>query len=353
MTNPRVAFPGMKIRLKEVAARAGVAVNTASTILNRRPNSWASKETEARVFKAAEDLGYRPNRAALGLRSGKFHTVALLIPDLHNPFYTAFADLLEVEVEKHGYDLLIESWRTDLDRERHCLSDIIDRQVDGVAAMLSDAEAHRDFLGSLASRGQPFVALTASGDRALPVDTVISDFTQGLNEAVEALFELGHRRFAFLSALAKGQDDGHRQELFRELLRQKGIAGEQIDFARCNHTLSGAHEAAQQLLRRPGTARPTGLIAMNDLSAIGAMRAAAEEGLAIPADLSVVGVDDIPLSRYLPVSLSTIAQPTEEMARKTAALLIGRIDDRVKADLEQAVFPTTFIRRESIGPAPR
>lgn len=134
MTNPRVAFPGMKIRLKEVAARAGVAVNTASTILNRRPNSWASKETEARVFKAAEDLGYRPNRAALGLRSGKFHTVALLIPDLHNPFYTAFADLLEVEVEKHGYDLLIESWRTDLDRERHCLSDIIDRQVDGVAA---------------------------------------------------------------------------------------------------------------------------------------------------------------------------------------------------------------------------
>ncbi len=353
MSKDRAPFPAMKIRLKDVAARAGVAVNTASTILNRRPNSWASKATEARVFKAAEELGYRPNRAALGLRSGKFNTVALLIPDLHNPFYTAFADLLEVEVEKLGYDVLIESWRTDLERERRCLSDIIDRQVDGVAAILSDAEAHRPFLSELARRGQPFVALTASAGRALPVDSVISDFTHGLSEAVGALFELGHRHFAFLSALAKGQDDGHRPELFRRLLKAKGITGDRVEFARCNHTLAGAHHAAQQLLRRPKKSRPTGLLAMNDLSAIGAMRVAAEEGLSIPGDLSVVGVDDIPLSRFLPVSLSTIAQPIEEMARKTAEMLIGRIDDRTKVHLEQALFPTTFIRRESIGPAPK
>ena len=343
----------MKIRLKDVAARAGVAVNTASTILNRRPNSWASKETEARVFKAAEDLDYKPNRAALGLRFGKFNTVALLIPDLHNPFYTAFADLLEVEVQKLGYDLLIESWRTDLEREKHCLSDIIDRQVDGVAAILSDGETHRAFLGDVARKGQPFVALTASGGRVLPVDTVLSDFTHGLSDAMETLFQLGHRRFAFLSALAKGQDDGHRPELFRQLLKKKGVAGDHIEFARCNHTLAGAHQAAQQLLKLPKKSRPTALLALNDLSAIGAMRVAAEEGLRIPDDLSIVGVDDIPLGRYLPVSLSTIAQPIEAMARKTAALLIGRIDDRTKTHLEQALFPTTFIRRESIGPAPK
>ena len=82
----------MKARLKDVAERAGVATNTASTILNRRPNSWASKETAARVFKATEDLGYRPNRAALGLRLYIFNTVGLVIPDLHNPVYTTFAD---------------------------------------------------------------------------------------------------------------------------------------------------------------------------------------------------------------------------------------------------------------------
>src|SRR5688572_10183416 len=136
----------MKVRLKDVAARAGVAINTASTILNRRPNSWASKETEERVFRAAQELGYKPNRAAVALRSGKFNSIALLIPDLHNPFYCAFADLLEREAEKRNYDLLVESWRTDLDRERHCLEDIVDREVDGVAAMLSDNPPHRAFL---------------------------------------------------------------------------------------------------------------------------------------------------------------------------------------------------------------
>ena len=78
----------MRARLKDVAAKAGVAPNTASTILNRRPNSWASKETEQRVFDAAKELGYRPSRAALGLRMGSFKTIGLVIPDLHNPYYT-------------------------------------------------------------------------------------------------------------------------------------------------------------------------------------------------------------------------------------------------------------------------
>ena len=98
-----------KIRLKDVAAAAGVAVNTASTILNRRPNSWASKETEERVFKAASELGYRPNRAALGLRIGRFNAVGLLVADINNPFYTAFAHFLTLEAERQGYDVVIET----------------------------------------------------------------------------------------------------------------------------------------------------------------------------------------------------------------------------------------------------
>jgi LacI family transcriptional regulator len=191
----------MKVRLKDVAARAGVAINTASTILNRRPNSWASKATEQRVFVAAEELGYKPNRAAVALRSGRFNSIALLLPDLHNPFYCAFADLLEREAEKHRYDTLIESWRMDLERERHCLGDIMDREVDGVAALLSDHASHREFLADQFKRGRPFVALSQVGGAALPVDSVLADFTGGLRDALTALWELGHRRFGFICAL--------------------------------------------------------------------------------------------------------------------------------------------------------
>ena len=122
----------MRARLKDVAEKAGVAPNTASTILNRRPNSWASKETEERVFAAAKELGYRPSRAALGLRLGSFKTVGLVIPDLHNPVYTTFADLLEQRMREHGYDLIVEHSRTDVNYEKHCLDSILDRQIDAV-----------------------------------------------------------------------------------------------------------------------------------------------------------------------------------------------------------------------------
>ena len=118
---------GSKIRLKDVAERAGVAVNTASTILNRRPNSWASKETEERVFLAAKDLGYRPNRAAVALRSGRFNTVGLLIADLENPFYTHFSRVFGNEISGRGYDLVIGNWQTDLAREKKLLEEVIQK----------------------------------------------------------------------------------------------------------------------------------------------------------------------------------------------------------------------------------
>jgi LacI family transcriptional regulator len=343
----------MKVRLKDVAALAGVAVNTASTILNRRPNSWASKETEARVFKAAEELGYKPNRAAVGLRSGRFNTLGLLIPDLHNPFYTSFADLLEAEAEKCGYDLILESWRVNLQREQHCLHDLIDRQVDGVASFLSDHHVHQSLLAEQARRRRPFVAIYNAVSDPLPVDSVLTDFSGGLREAVESLFARGHRRFAFLCALAEGQDDGKRPELFRQMLSDKGIASGGFAFVRCGHSIESAHAAALQLLSRTNEPRPTALIALNDLSAIGAIRAAVDAKLQVPRDLSVVGVDDIPFARFHPVSLATIAQPIDEMARKAVEMLVDRIENPDKSHVEQCIYPTRYIPRESVAAAPK
>jgi LacI family transcriptional regulator len=341
----------MRVRLKDVAAKAGVAVNTASTILNRRPNSWASKETEERVFQAAADLGYRPNRAAVGLRYGRFNTIALLVADLHNPYYTTFADLLELEAERHGYDVLIESWRTDLAREKHCLEYIMDRQVDGVAAFFSDAEAHRPFLEQQAKAGRPFVGMAFSGGEPLPVDSVVVDFEGGLRGAVDTLYRDGHRRFAFISALSGGQESGSRPELFRRLLAEKGLG--RFESVSCGHGIESALEAAASLLKCSSSSRPTALIALNDLSAIGAMRAATQAGLSVPRDLSVIGVDDIPLAQFLPIALSTIAQPLAEMARETMNFLVDRIERERTQGPRQACFGTLFIPRESNGIAPQ
>lgn len=342
-----------RVRLKEVAERAGVAINTASTILNHRPNSWASKATEARVFQAAADLGYRPNRAAQVLRGGHFGSLALLIPDLNDPFYAAFADEFDEAAGARGYDIFIETWRNQLSREKRLLAELSALQVDGVAAFLSDPDNHRACLDEQARQGTPFVVISGTTETSLPVDTVLADFERGLRDTVEKLTQYGHRQFAFLCALAEGQSAGGHPELFHALLAERGISTTDVRVVRCKPSIVSAYAAATALLSRPAGQRPTAFIALNALSAIGAMRAAAEKGLLVPRDLSVVGADDVPLASFLPVTLSTIAQPAADMARCAVGLLASRIEAHAKDyKPEQIVFPMTLIPRESIGPAP-
>ena len=332
----------MRARLKDVAAKAGVAPNTASTILNRRPNSWASKETEKRVFDAAEELGYRPSRAALGLRMGSFKTIGLIIPDLHNPFYTAFADRLERKLQEGGYDLIVEHSRNDLEYESHCLESILERQIDAVTYFVSDLDKHLNFLKCARKAGKPVVAMTGASveGKPFPFDSVEIDFSVGLTDAVEHLLALGHKKFAFLCALAKGQRKGDRPKIFNKLLSEYGIPEENIVFIPCTHKLAEIYETFNRFLIESRDNRPTALIAMNDLSAIGAIRAAEDHGLHVPEDLSVVGVDHIPLGNYLHRKLTTIDQPIGEMAESAAAMLLGRL-----ADNEIAVQNKRYLSR--------
>lgn len=342
-----------KVRLKDVAERAGVAVNTASTILNRRPNSWASKETEARVFAAAKELGYRPSKTARALQSGRYHSIGLLIQDLTNPFFSTIADELESAVEAKNYDLIIENCRSSVIREKRMMTDIRDLEVDGTVVWLSDNEVFRDDLAACFQANFPIVALgNGVPEPALPVDAVLSDFTEGLTQAIASLCELGHRRFAFLSALADGQHAGSRPELFQSLLGVHGIPESNIHILRCGHSIESARESFANFLGERRSDRPTALVAMNDLAAIGSMRAAREAGLEVPKDLSVVGVDDVPICSYLPLTLSSIRQRYRMITQNAAQLLLERIEGEATAEPRQVVVPTLFVPRESIGPAP-
>jgi len=341
-----------KVRLKDVAERAGVAVNTASTILNRRPNSWASKETETRVFLAAKELGYRPSKTARALQSGRHHAIGLLIQDLANPFFATLAEEIESAVEQRGYDLIIANCRSSLVRETHLFTGMHEMEVDGAIVYLSDNEIYRNELAKRFTGDFPLVALGNGVPlRPVPVDCVLSDFTEGLTQAVTALLALGHRRFAFLSALAEGQADGDRPGLFQKLLTEQGVPSGDIDVLRCNHSVHSACETFEYFLKRRPVNRPTALVAMNDLSAIGAMRAALDAGLMIPRDLSIVGVDDVPLCAFLPIPLSSIRQRYRKIAAAAADMLITRISGNSQefASPRQAIFPTHFIQRESVA----
>ncbi len=342
-----------RTRLIDVAARAGVAPNTASSILNKRPDSWASQETRERVLLAAKELNYQPSKAALALRLGRYQTIGLVVSDLNNPYYPVFADYFNQAAAIHGYDLVIESTRNDSANEERSFRSVFNRQVDGAALIISDTERHRPFLAELAKAGSPVVALSAQPEKPMPVDSVVCDFTAGVTQAIDHLIELGHRRFVFLSALAKGQQDGNRPFLFHDLLGRKGVNPDNQFFVTCEHDVESARDSFRDFLQRQKARRPTALIAMNDLSAIGAIRAAREVGLRVPEDLSVIGADNIPLAEFLPVSLTTISQPTKDMVARAASLLHHRISSTTKSPPSQTIFPTELLIRESTSTAPK
>ncbi|YCM45445.1 LacI family DNA-binding transcriptional regulator [Verrucomicrobiaceae bacterium 227] len=337
---------GGKIRLKDVAELAGVAVNTASTILNRRPNSWASKETEERVFEAAKKLGYRPNRAAVALQSGRFQTIGLLVADLDNPYYTNFSKVFGKHVEAKGYDLVIESWQTDLEREKKLLEDFAHRNVDGVVAFVSNLDEHRVLLERLGKSRFPTVALAMPGAEEAPVDTVMPNFGTGLEAAAARLHGLGHRRFVFLAARSTGQRVGGRPAYFQKVIQ--GYADSEAEIVNCGPNIIEAREVGRTILERAD--RPTAIVSLNDLTAIGVMRAAKDLGLEVPRDVSVVGIDGIPLAEQMLVSLSTVAQPHDEMVAKAVEFLLSRIEGEEAIAPRRAEFATEFIERESIGP---
>lgn len=342
----------MRTRLKDVALRAGVAVNTASTILNRRPNSWASKETAARVFKAAEELDYEPSRAAVALRMGKFNTVGLIVPDLQNPFYATLAETLETEMAPHGYDVILESSHADVVREADHLRSITNRHVDGILCVLIDNERNRSTLQEYGERGKAVVVMHETGVLDIPVDAVAVNFRAGTTQAIQYLIGLGHRKIAFLLAVCDGQPEGDRPEVFRKMVETCGFSPEDVSFVRCNHKIASARAATGRLLNQSNSHRPTAILAHNDLAAIGVIRGALDLGLKVPDDLSVVGVDHTPIGQHLTTALTTVEQPVQRMVAEAVGLLLRRMEDPKYAGVQQRTFSTRLIIGESTAPPP-
>jgi DNA-binding LacI/PurR family transcriptional regulator len=334
---------------------AGVAINTASVILNNRPNCWAAEDTRKRVLAAAEQLAYRPNRMALAVKRGRFDTIGLIVPDLNNPFFMSLADQIEQAAEAHGCDLLVEHSRVDLQREVQCLESILDRQVDGIIACLMDPPMQSDVLKKQIKFGVPIVVAGPQGQKPLPVDLVSVDITSSLRRALLYLKRLGHTRVAFIRALAENQGDNLRQQLFFQVAREPELGFAELDLSAesSDHSLAGARAAFQRLMTKTRDKRPTAVVGLNDLCALGAMRGAQEFGLRIPQDLSIIGVDNIAFCEYTSPSLTTIAQPIREIAQETVRMLLQRINGQGAPEPQVKQLTSKLIRRESSGYAPK
>ena len=329
----------------DVAQIAGVSRATVSYVLNRRTDGRVpiSEETRQRVLEAVAELGYEPDARAQSLRSGSTKTIGLLIPDLQNPHFWQIVNGANRQARSSGYDLLLTSSDLDPRQEQNSLKALSQRRVDGLILLTAFTTLSQKLLDKMAVRRLPIVMI---GCKNLAFDCIGSNYNESTGEVMRHLQELGHERIAFIHGVANENAGLDRLKPYQASLAAAGLPNDDALVVHCGATPDDAYEATQQLFSR--SIKPTAVIIINDLLAAGVIRAAADMGLSIPQDFSLVSFDDIPSVKYMTPRLTTVRTDAEAIGRGAVDLLLKRLGDR-KRPLQAVQIPTHLIIRESTG----
>jgi LacI family transcriptional regulator len=331
--------PTARVTIRDVAAHAGVSVATVSKVINRRYG--VSAETYAKVQAVIEEMGYEASLVAQSLRNHQTNVIGILVADLE-PFSTELLKGAATAIRDTGYELVIYSagGRTSdhVGWERRYLSRLSGTLIDG-AVLVTPTVVD-------VSYGAPIVAVDPhTGATGLP--TIDSDNLKGARVATEHLLGLGHRRIAMLTGRPDLQSAQLREQGYREALAAAGVPvdPELVQIGAYDPVISA--EAARRLLTSPQP--PTAVFAANDLTAIATVEVATELGLRVPADLSVIGFDNIPESALNIPPLSTVNQPIHEMGRTAVNLLIKLIRGE-PVEATHVTLATNLVVRQSTRP---
>ena len=316
---------------------------TVSRVIN--DSGYVSPETRAKVDRAIAELDYMPNVLARQLRSKRTKTIALVMTDISNPFFTSIARGVEDTARTQGYAVMFCNTYESECEEIGYVRLLIQRRVDGV--LLVPAAGSTGSLALLREHGLPVVILDRHL-RAEQVDEVRTDSEAGAHVAVRHLIDLGHRRIAVLTGPKAVSTSADRVAGYRRALADEGIEPDRelVVFGEYNEP-SGYEMARQILAIRP---RPTAVFAGNNFIAFGAIRALREEGTRIPEDMSIVVFDDLPPGWVLDPFLTVVCQPAYEIGKQAAGLMLDRLRGDAAADPRTIVLPSELITRRSTAP---
>jgi LacI family transcriptional regulator len=331
---------GQMPTIEDVAAAARVSKTTVSHVLSgKRPVAAA---TQAKVRRVIEELGFRPSALARGLTNARSHTVALMVPDVTNPFYPALARGLQDAVRDAGLLVLLADVGNSGAQERAFLIEAIERRVDGL--VLSSFQLTPADLEPAVRAGLDIISVgpQLAGGRA---DIVSADDRQIGADAVDHLADRGHTLIATIAGPADAQPGAGRLEGFRRHMKARGLRVPQSRVAEADFTREGGRVAMERLLK--ARTAPTAVVCANDLMAIGALDAARAAGLAVPGDLAVIGVDDIDAAALVSPALSTVRVPAREIGHAAGRLLVDRIDGALPAARRTVLVAHDLIQRET------
>jgi LacI family transcriptional regulator, repressor for deo operon, udp, cdd, tsx, nupC, and nupG len=332
----------VRIRLREVAQRAGVSEATVSRVVNERPG--VNEATRQQVQRVVEELGYEPpgivGRGVAGL-------VAVVVPELDNPIFPSFAQAIESRLAIDGYMAVVCSATRDGVREQDFIDVLLNRNAAGIVVVSgrnANSEADHESYRLLAARGFPLVLVNGAVD-GVDAPFVSCDDRYAAELAVRHLVSLGHERIGCVLGPPRYVPAQRRLEGFEAAMKE--VTGDlDADFVEASvFSVEGGHVAARRLLRREVTA----IVASSDLMALGIIRAAREDGRSVPEEISVVGYDDSPLMAFTDPPLTTVRQPVRAMSETAVRALLDLLRGRAE-HCHEYVFRPELVVRGSTGP---
>ncbi len=323
----------------DIAKAVGVTQTTVANALAGRGN--VSEKTRKRILQCAQEMGYQPNELARSLARRKTLTLGFLLPTIANPFYPEIAEEIERTAHAHGYQLLLCNTHYDAALGRQHLNHMVSRWVDGTIVMgssmdITDIAFHfRNGLPTILCDWQ-------ENESALDIPQVNIDFYQAGKLAAEHLLSLGHQRIAII---VDEPQQRLRLEGFRVTLAEHGCILSREMIRQGHSTLESGYQAAKELLAL--ALAPTAIFATTDWMAIGVLEAAREQGLQVPQDLSIIGLDDIVVGAHISPPLTTIAIPKHQLAKEATEMLLRQIEATEHQVPAVLLAPSLLLRRST------
>ena len=330
------------MNLEEVAKRAKVSTATVSRVLNNI--EVVRSATRARVLKAVEELKYQPNLHARTLAGGKSRTLGIIVSNMENPFFVDVFRALDADAHDHGYEVVIANTDYRAERLASSIRLMIGRRVAGLAVIVSETDAA--LMQELGESRIPVVFFDIGVPRK-NLSNVRVNYNRGIERVVEYLYDLGHRRMAFIGHHPTLGPISLRERTFVETVRRHGPSVEWRTVVDADG-LDGGRHAARELLS--SGFRPTAIICVNDFMAVGVLRELREHGLRVPDDVSVTGFDNIQLSEFCYPPLTTVDIPRDRIGHIVFETLVPDLPRSRPAGREVVIDPE-LVLRESTGPA--
>lgn len=351
---PRKRPSGSMVTVRDIAREAGVSIGTVSIILNDAPLArYMARDTKLRVKELARRLGYSPNQAARALRGSRNHTIGVMVVDITDPFCTLIVRGIENSLYQAAYMSVFADAHNEVARFERYLEMMLQRRIEGLVVVANWMVVDISLLSDLERHRIPTVII----GRELQSDSVSSvmvDNETGGRLAIEHLYQLGHRKIAFIRGPEVLGDSALRWKGIRAFARKARLEIDPMkvvelpNLADPNHGFEAAQNLTETLIRRNRSF--TALLAYDDVTALGAMRALANAGIRVPEQCSVIGFDDVEPAAFAFPPLTTIRQPMQTMGASAVSMVaesIKAVADGLETETVQLKLAPEIVVRQS------